>query len=149
MSAAQKSPRTVSDVRADLAKAWDANPYAMPAIEIEQAPKPCPPGFMCWRVVGTQQTTVLPALLPHAPVRIQAAHYADIVSNLVGVCPLCRRAATVTNWSLLNMTSEIQHVWNEKPLALDRVSTTSPHSSRSSAQPPRLLRLDRRPESGG
>jgi hypothetical protein len=37
-----------------------------PRREIEQVARPAPPGFVVWRIVGTQGCTVLPALLPHA-----------------------------------------------------------------------------------
>ena len=85
-----------------------------------RAPVPVPPGFTAWRVKGTRGVTVLPAVLPHAPVRIRRAYSARILANLIGTCPLCGGTAWIdTNapdpernpagWARLTITFGVQH----------------------------------------
>ena len=110
------SPTTHADIRAAFVRSWDSAASVSP--EIEQAPLPCPPGYVAWRVKGTTAVTMLPQLLPHAPVRVRRAYNARVLSNLVGRCPLCGAVASINadpethpaGWSKLDITIGISHL---------------------------------------
>ena len=59
-----------------------------------RAARPAPPGFVVWRIVGTQGCTVLPALVPTPP-SIRRGYQAQVISNLTGVCPLSQQTAWI------------------------------------------------------
>lgn len=53
---------------------------------------PTPPGFTAWRIVGARSCTVLPTLLPHAPVRLRRSYAARVIANLTGVSRCATRS---------------------------------------------------------
>jgi hypothetical protein len=93
---------TPADVKARFSASWsEASQAAAEAAEteteprLEQAPMPCPPGYVIWRIRGTQGRTMMPQLLPHPPPRVCRNYLARVISNLTGTCPICRQTAWI------------------------------------------------------
>ena len=86
--------------------------------EVEQAPLPCPPGFVVWRVVGETASAMLPALLLNPPARVWRGYRARVIATLTGRCPLCGEVASLSAdpethraaWAVTPVTVGIDHL---------------------------------------
>lgn len=115
----QSHPQSPADIRSRLVSGFDAATEA--DAHVEQVARPSPPGFVVWRIVGTTRpATMVPALLLHAPGRVQRGYHARIVANLTGTCPLCTATAwidtdadpehTPAGWSAIEVSVGIVHL---------------------------------------
>jgi hypothetical protein len=110
----------LADIKGRFSASWDTASKVSAPPEIERAPLPCPPGFTIWRIKGTGGCTMLPQLLPHAPVRVRRKYAARVVANLTGRCPLCSATVWIDTdapdperspaaWRLLDVTLGVNH----------------------------------------
>ena len=78
---------------------------------------PTPPGFVIWRLAGTQPRTTL----PHPPPRVWRGYLARAISNLTGRCPNCSQTAWVAadapdpethpaGWAHLEISFGVNHL---------------------------------------
>jgi hypothetical protein len=117
---ADSPPPNLADAKARFSQSWDIASKVSAPPELEQAPLPCPPGFVVWRIKGSKAVTMLPQLLPHAPVRVRRKYAARVISTLTGRCPLCGGVAWIdtdapdpethpAGWARLDVTVGVVH----------------------------------------
>ncbi len=102
-----------ADLRALLARTWDGTDDA-PLEHLADAP--VPPGYAMWRL--GRSTTVLPALLPTAPMAIVERYMWRVLSNVTATCPVCGQVAEISYdperapaaWHALPVTVAVRHV---------------------------------------
>lgn len=90
--------------------------------QIEQVGRPCPPGFVVWKLKGVEGsgTLMLPQLLPDSPLRVLHGYRARVIADLMGICAICCQQVGIhadapdpehspAGWAALEVTVGVVH----------------------------------------
>lgn len=109
-----------ADDRARVVALWDRvhpTPDEWPGVTLLDG-GPVPEGFSAWRVGDDDGiVTVLPTLLPSAPMDFRRRYFARVIANGSGECPLCGAVAglsadpvrTPAAWHRLPLRLTVRH----------------------------------------